>query len=336
MEKQMKAMLIHKYGQKNMQLENVPIPEISGDDVLVEIHAASINPVDFKIRDGKLKPLINYKMPLILGNDFSGTVIKTGKNVTKFKAGDSVYGRPRKSRIGTFAEYIAIHEDDIAFKPENLTFEEAASVPLVGLTTYQAFHEILNLKPNDKILIQAGSGGIGTFAIQLAKEMGAYVATTASSAGKDLVESLGADKVINYREENFEEVLADYDYVYDTLGGDALVNSFQILKAGGKIVSISDLPNGRFGKENNYPFWKTIAFSLISRKLTKLEKQYQVQYNFLFMKPSGEQLNKIKELIEAEKIKPLIDRVIPFEDAQKAMEYSESGRAKGKIVIKIK
>ncbi|GAA0340229.1 NADP-dependent oxidoreductase [Oceanobacillus oncorhynchi subsp. oncorhynchi] len=336
MKKQMKAMLIHKYGQKNMQLENVPIPEISDDDVLVEIHAASINPVDFKIRDGKLKPLINYKMPLILGNDFSGTVIKTGKNVTKFKAGDSVYGRPRKSRIGTFAEYIAIHEDDIAFKPENVTFEEAAAVPLVGLTTYQAFHDILNLQPKDKILIQAGSGGIGTFAIQLAKEMGAYVATTASNAGKDLVENLGADKVINYREENFEEVLADYDYVYDTLGGDALVNSFKILKAGGKIVSISDRPNGRFGKENNYPFWKTIAFRLVSRKLTKLEKQYQVQYNFLFMKPSGEQLNKIKELIEAEKIKPFIDRVIPFEDAQKAMEYSESGRAKGKIVIKIK
>ncbi|MFD1416062.1 NADP-dependent oxidoreductase [Oceanobacillus jeddahense] len=332
----MKAVLIHKYGQKNIEMKNVSIPDISNDDVLVEIHAASINPVDFKIRDGKLRPLINYKMPLILGNDFSGTVIKTGKNVTKFKAGDPVYGRPRKSRIGTFAEYIAVHEDDIALKPANLTFEEAAAVPLVGLTTYQAFHDILNLQLEDKILIQAGSGGIGTFAIQLAKEIGAYVATTASSTGKDLVERLGADKVINYREENFEDKLADYDYVYDTLGGDALVQSFKILKPGGKIVSISDVPNARFGKENNYPFWKTIAFRLISRKLTKLEKQYQVQYNFLFMKPSGEQLNKIRELIEAEKIKPLIDQVVPFEDTQKAMEYSESGRAKGKIVIKIK
>ncbi|WP_040984529.1 NADP-dependent oxidoreductase [Oceanobacillus jeddahense] len=332
----MKAVLIHKYGQKNIEMKNVSIPDISNDDVLVEIHAASINPVDFKIRDGKLRPLINYKMPLILGNDFSGTVIKAGKNITKFKAGDPVYGRPRKSRIGTFAEYIAVHEDDIALKPANLTFEEAAAVPLVGLTTFQAFHDILNLQPEDKILIQAGSGGIGTFAIQLAKEIGAYVATTASNAGKDLVERLGADKVINYREENFEEKLADYDYVYDTLGGDALVQSFKILKPGGKIVSISDVPNARFGKENNYPFWKTIAFRLISRKLTKLEKQYQVQYNFLFMKPSGEQLNKIRELIEAEKIKPLIDQIIPFEDTQKAMEYSESGRAKGKIVIKIK
>ncbi|GEN89039.1 NADPH:quinone reductase [Oceanobacillus sojae] len=336
MKNQMKAMLIHKYGQKNVEIENVPMPEVSSNDVLAEIHAASINPVDFKIRDGKLRPLINYKMPLILGNDFSGTVIKTGKNVTKFKAGDSVYGRPRKSRIGTFAEYIAIHEDDIALKPENLTFEEAAAVPLVGLTTYQAFHDILNLQPKDKILIQAGSGGIGTFAIQLAKQMEAYVATTASNAGKDLVERLGADKVINYREEKFEEKLADYDYVYDTLGGDSLINSFKILKPGGKIVSISDVPNARFGKENNYPFWKTLAFKLISRKLTKLEKQYQVQYNFLFMKPSGEQLNKIKELIEAEKIKPLIDQIFPFEDTQKAMEYSETGRAKGKIIVKIK
>lgn len=336
MKNQMKAMLIHKYGQKNVEIENVPMPEVSSNDVLAEIHAASINPVDFKIRDGKLRPLINYKMPLILGNDFSGTVIKTGKNVTKFKAGDPVYGRPRKSRIGTFAEYIAIHEDDIALKPENLTFEEAAAVPLVGLTTYQAFHDILNLQPKDKILIQAGSGGIGTFAIQLAKQMEAYVATTASNAGKDLVESLGADKVINYQEEKFEEKLADYDYVYDTLGGDSLINSFKILKPGGKIVSISDVPNARFGKENNYPFWKTLAFKLISRKLTKLEKQYQVQYNFLFMKPSGEQLNKIKELIEAEKIKPLIDQIFPFEDTQKAMEYSETGRAKGKIIVKIK
>ncbi|WP_152656790.1 NADP-dependent oxidoreductase [Oceanobacillus sp. CFH 90083] len=332
----MKAMLIHKYGQKNLQLENVPIPEISSNDVLVEIHTASINPVDFKIRDGKLRPLINYKMPLILGNDFSGTVIKTGKNVTEFKTGDPVYGRPRKSRMGTFAEYISVHEDDIAIKPANLTFEEAAAVPLVGLTTYQAFHDILDLQPKDKILIHAGSGGIGTFAIQLAKEMGAYVATTASNAGKDLVESLGADKVINYREERFEEKLTAYDYVYDTLGGAPLRNSFKILKPGGKIVSISDVPNARFGKENNFPFWKTIAFRLISRNLTKLEKQYQVQYNFLFMKPSGEQLNKIKELIEAEKIKPLIDQVIPFEDTQKAMEYSETGRAKGKIIIKIK
>lgn len=336
MKNKMKALRIHKYGQKNVQMDRVSIPKISKDDVLIEIHAASINPVDFKIRDGKLKPLIKYKMPLILGNDFSGTVIKTGKNVTKFKAGDSVYGRPRKSRIGTFAEYISVHEDDIAIKPENITFEEAAAIPLVGLTTYQAFHDIFNLQSNDKILIQAGSGGIGSFAIQLAKEMGAYVATTASNAGKDLVESLGADKIINYREENFEEKLADYDYVYDTLGGDALINSFKILKAGGKIVSIADIPNARFGKENNYPFWKTLAFRLVSRKLTKLEKQYQVQYNFLFMKPSGEQLNKIRKLIEAEKIKPLIDWVIPFEDTQKAMEYSESGRAKGKIIIKIK
>ena len=331
----MKAMLINNYGQKRLQMENVPIPEISSNDVLVEIHAASINPIDFKIRDGKLRPLLKYSMPLILGNDFSGTVIETGKDVMYFKPGDPVYGRPRKSRIGTFAEYISVHKDDIAIKPKNLTFEEAASVPLVGLTCYQAFQDKLSLKPNDKILIQAGSGGIGTFAIQLAKEMGAFVATTTSNAGKDLVQSLGADKIINYREEKFEEKLADYDYVYDTLGGDTLVTSFKILKPGGKIVSISGVPNAHFAEENNDPFWKKIIFKLISMKLTKLEKQSNVQYIFLFMKHSGIQLNKIRELIEA-KIRPMIDRIFPFEDTQKAMEYSESGKAKGKIVIQIK
>lgn len=163
-------------------------------------------------------------MPLILGNDFAGKIIKIGKNITTFKVGDSVYGRPRKSKIGTFAEFIAIHEDDIALKPTNISYEEAASIPLVGLTTYQAFHDIMQLQPKDKILIHAGAGGVGTFAIQLAKERGAYVATTASNAGKELVEKLGADQIINYREEKFEDKLTNYDYVYDTLGGEILIN----------------------------------------------------------------------------------------------------------------
>ena len=332
----MRAMVIDRYGKFPMRLAEMPTPEIGEYEVLAEIHAASINPIDFKLRDGKVKLLVKYKMPLILGNDFSGVVAKVGAKVTRFKVGDEIYGRPRKSKIGTFAEYIAIHEDDIALKPKNLSFEEAASIPLVGLTSYQALKDILQLQKGQKILIQAGAGGVGTFAIQLAKLRGATVATTASEAGANLVKSLGADEIINYKTEKFEEILKNYDAVFDTLGGEILEKSFEVIKSGGKIVSVSGLPNARFGKEYGSGFFKTMLFSMASHKLTALEKKYNVQYTFLFMKPSGEQLRIIANFIETGKIKPIIDRVFPFKDAQKAMEYAESGRAKGKIILKIK
>ena len=332
----MRAMVIDRYGKVPMHLAEMPTPEIGEYEVLAEIHAASINPIDFKIRDGKVKLLVKYKMPLILGNDFSGVVAKVGAKVTRFKAGDEIYARPRKSKIGTFAEYIAIHEDDIALKPKNLSFEEAASIPLVGLTSYQALTDILQLKKGQRILIQAGAGGVGTFAIQLAKLMGATVATTASEAGANLVKSLGADEIINYKTEKFEEILKNYDAVFDTLGGEILEKSFGIIKDGGKLVSVSGLPNARFGKEYGSGFFKTLLFSAASHKLTGLEKEHNVQYTFLFMKPSGEQLRIIANFIETGKIKPIIDKVFSFKDAQKAMEYAESGRAKGKIILKIR
>ncbi|HHT7237349.1 TPA: NADP-dependent oxidoreductase [Bacillus cereus] len=332
----MKAMIIDKYGKVPMRMAEVPTPEINEYEVLAEIHAASINPIDFKIRDGKVKMLLKYEMPLILGNDFSGVIVKVGSKVTHFKVGDEIYARPRKNKIGTFAEYIAIHEDDIALKPKNLSFEEAASIPLVGLTSYQALHDIMNLQKDQKILIHAGSGGVGTFAIQLAKIMGATVTTTASEAGADLVTSLGADEIINYKTEKFEDILTNYDAVFDTIGGTTLEKSFNIIKSGGNIVSVSGMPNARFGKEFGSGFFKTLLFSLASKKLTALEKKHNAQYSFLFMKPSGDQLRTIANYIEAGKIKPVIDRVFPFEEAQKAMEYSESGRAKGKIIVKIK
>ncbi|EJQ49471.1 hypothetical protein IEQ_02926 [Bacillus cereus BAG6X1-2] len=332
----MKAMVIDKYGKVPMRMTEVPTPEINEYEVLAEIHAASINPIDFKIRDGKVKMLLKYEMPLILGNDFSGVIVKVGAKVTRFKVGDEIYARPRKDKIGTFAEYIAIHEDDIALKPKNLSFEEAASIPLVGLTSYQALHDIMQLQQGQKILIHAGSGGVGTFAIQLAKILGATVATTASEAGANLVKSLGADEIINYKTEKFEDILTNYDAVFDTIGGSTLEKSFDIIKSGGNIVSVSGMPNARFGKEFGSGFFKTLLFSLASNKLTSLEKKHNAQYSFLFMKPSGDQLRIIANYIEAGKIKPIIDRVFSFEDAQKAMEYSESGRAKGKIIVKIK
>ncbi|OHX50599.1 NADP-dependent oxidoreductase [Cytobacillus pseudoceanisediminis] len=332
----MRAMVIDRYGKVPMRLAEMPTPKIGEYEVLAEIHAASINPVDFKIRDGKVKLLVKYKMPLILGNDFSGVVAKVGAKVTRFKVGDEIYARPRKSKIGTFAEYIAIHEEDIALKPKNLSFEEAASIPLVGLTSYQALTDILQLQKGQKILIQAGAGGVGTFAIQLAKLMGATVATTASFAGASLVKSLGADEIINYKTEKFDEILKNYDAVFDTLGGEILEKSFEVIKRGGKIVSVSGLPNARFGKEYGSGLFKTLLFSAASHKLTALEKKHNGHYTFLFMKPSGEQLRIIANFIETGKIKPIIDRVFSFEDAQNAMEYAELGRAKGKIILKIK
>jgi alcohol dehydrogenase len=332
----MKAMIIKKYGNYPLQLADIPTPAVGDYDVLAEIHAASINPIDFKVRDGKVRTLLKYNMPLVLGNDFSGIVIQVGKNVKKFKIGDEIYGRPRKDRIGTFAEYISVHEEDIALKPHNLSFEETASIPLVGLTSYQALHDILQLTAGQKVLIQAGAGGVGTFAIQLAKAMGIYVATTTSDAGAELVKSLGADQIINYKTEAFDKILQNYDGVFDTIGGETLEKAFKTVKQGGQIVSVSGLPNARFGKEYGAGFIKTNIFRLITRKLSKLEAKYKVKYSFLFMKPSGSQLEIISELIESGQIKPVIDQVFPFVEAQKAMEYSESGRAKGKIILKIK
>jgi len=333
----MKAMIIERYGENvPLVMTEQPMPSIGEHDVLVEIHAASLNPIDYKIKEGKMKFLLNYRFPLILGNDFSGVVVKVGKRVSTFKIGDEVYGRPRKNRIGTLAEFIAVHEEDIWLKPQNLTFEEAASIPLIGLTTYQAFVDTLNLQKDQKILIHAGSGGVGSFAIQMAKLMGAFVATTASEKGYELVKSLGADLIINYKKENFEEMLTGYDAVFDTLGGEALEKSFRILKPGGQIVSISGMPNARFGKEAKLGWIKTTILSIVSRKIKAQEKKSQTRYHFLFMKPSGEQLKVLKEFIEGGHIKPIIDKVYAMKDAGQAFNYLESGRAKGKVIIKIK
>lgn len=330
----MRVMVMDKYGKFPLRSTEIPLPAVGDHDILVEIHAASVNPLDLLVRDGKVRILQKIDMPHVLGYDFAGVVIQAGRKVRKFKVGDEVYGRPSKG--GAFAEYISVNEDDIALKPRNLIFEEAASIPLVGLTSYQVLHEKLKLKAGQKVLIQAGSGGVGTFAIQLAKAMGIYVATTASEAGAKLVESLGADRIINYKTEQFDTLLQGYDAVFDTKGGETLEKAFKIVKKQGQIVSVVGPPNARFGEAERLGFIKTNVFRLVARKITKLEKKYNVKYSFLFMKPSGGQLGILSGLIESEKIKPVIDRIFSLEDAQKALEYSESGRAKGKIVLKIK
>ena len=244
MKTDMQAMVIHHYGKGPVSLERMPLPSMSPYEVRVKIKAASINPIDFKIRDGGLKMLLTYQFPLILGNDFAGEVYEVGDKVTQFKVGDKVYGRPRKSKIGTFAEYISVNAEEIAPMPKGLSYE-AASIPLVGLTAYQAINEVIQAQPGDKVLIQAGSGGVGSFAIQYAKAKGLYVATTGSDSGKELIESLNPDEFINYKEQDFSEVLKDFDGVFDTLGGENLEKSFQILKPHGIIASISGLPTER-------------------------------------------------------------------------------------------
>lgn len=237
--------------------------------------------------------------------------------------------------MGTFAEYIAVDQAAVAMKPKNLTFEEAAAIPLVGLTSYQALHDIMNVQPGQKVLIQAGSGGIGTIAIQLAKLAGAYVATTTSSRNKEWVQALGADEVIDYRTQNFEEVLSDYDYVFDTMGGTILEKAFSVVKPQGKVVTLSGIPNERFAKEYGLPLWKQWAFKIATRKIHRLEQATDVSYHFLFMRPDGEQLALLTEFIEQGKLQPIIDRVVPFSQIQEAVDYSLTGRAQGKIVVKI-
>lgn len=335
MSETMKAAQITHYKQDFPKITDVPLPKIGPKDVLVSVIAASINPIDLKTKDGGLKILLTYDMPLILGSDFSGIIIEVGASVTRFSVGDAVYGRVQKNRIGTFAEKLAVSQEDIALKPTNLTFEEAASIPLVGLTSYQALHDVMKIKPGEKVLIQAGSGGIGTIAIQLAKKMGAFVATTTSQKNTELVSSLGADLVIDYKTKQFENILSDYDYVFDTQGGEILEKAFSIIKPGGKVVSISGLPNAKFAKEYHLPLWKKIALTVATRKLTTLEKKTDSHYHFLFMIPSGQQLETLREFIEAGDVLPVIDRVIPLSDIKEAFDYSQSGHAKGKIILKI-
>lgn len=240
----MKAFIINKYGKNSKgHMTHLSEPEVGEKDVLVEVRAASLNPLDFKIRNGEFKIILPYKIPLLLGHDVAGIIVKVGSSVQHFKVGDEIYARPRDHRIGTFAEFIAIHEDDVALKPKNITMEEAASIPLVGLTAWQVLVEKARLKKGEKVFIQAGSGGVGTFAIQLAKHLGATVAATASSANIEFVKNLGADVVIDYKNEKFETILSDYDVVLNSQDAKTLEKSLSILKQGGNVFSISGPPN---------------------------------------------------------------------------------------------
>jgi len=332
----MKAFILDKYGKNGaLRLGDVAEPAVQEDDVLVEVHAAALNPLDSKIRDGAFKPILPYRPPFILGHDMAGTVRRVGAKVRRFKPGDEVYARPRDGRIGTFAEYISVNEADLALKPSNLTMQQAASIPLTGLTAWQALVELAQVKSGQKVLIHAGSGGVGTFAIQLAKHLGATVATTTSTANIDLVRSLGADVVIDYKTQDFEQLLSGYDVVLNSLGSDTLDKSLAVLRSGGKLISISGPPDPGFARQKKLGWPVRQLFRLLSFGIRRKAKHCGAGYSFLFMRADGEQLAKITALIEAGAIRPVIDRVFPFEATNEAMAYVDTGRARGKVVVEI-
>ena len=333
----MKAFIVDRYGSKDgVRAGDMPEPELREDDVLVQIHAAGVNLLDAKIRDGEFKRFLPYRFPLILGNEVAGVVVRVGSHVQRFKPGDEVYARPDDDRIGAFAEFIAIQEDAMAKKPKNLTMEEAASIPLVGLTAWQVLVERAKLSAGQKVLIHAGSGGVGTVAIQLAKHLGAIVATTTSTANLEWVKRLGADLVIDYRKDDFEHILQDYDVVLHSLGAETLEKSLRVLKPGGKLISISGPPDPEFAKDRGLSWIVRLAMCLLSSRIRNKAKRQHVSYSFLFMRASGEQLREIGSLIDAGIIRPVVDRVFPFAETKEALAYVETGRAKGKVVVKVR
>jgi len=333
----MKAYYINRYGKSEvLRSGDLPEPALRDDDVLVQIHAAGVNPLDNKIRNGEFKLLLPYKMPLILGNDLAGVVVRVGARVRRFKVGDEVYARPDDDRIGTFAEFIAIKEDSLALKPTNLTMEDASSIPLVALTAWQTLVEKGKLKKGQKVLIHAGSGGVGTIAIQLARHIGATVATTASAANADMLKGLGADIVIDYKKDDFSIKLKGYDLVIDTQGGDTLKKSLGVLKSGGKLIGIAGPPDPDFGKLRGMNGLVRLVMRLLSYSIRKTARRSGASYSFHFMTASGQQLGEITRLIEAGHIRPVVDRVFPFEETKQALDYVETGRTKGKVVIKVR
>ena len=288
------------------------------------------------IPKGTFKPFLRFELPATLGSDLAGVVVEVGNRVTRFKPGDAVFASLFDLGTGTLAEFAVVPENAAAPKPANLDFVQAASIPMVGLTSWQALKERAKLQPGQKVFIPAGSGGIGTFAIQLAKHLGAKVGTTTSSGNVDLVRSLGADEVVDYKKEEFGKVLRNYDAVLGTVRGDAIEKSLQILKPKSNLVSLVGPPDAAFARGRGMNFFFTFVFGLLSRKIIRHARKRGVEYSFLFVHPDGGQLAEIGKLLEAGRIRPVIDKVFPFDQAKEALAYLEKGRAKGKVVVQIR
>jgi NADPH:quinone reductase-like Zn-dependent oxidoreductase len=332
----MKALTFKRYGKSpEIGFANVPRPALKDNELLVQVHAASLNPIDNVIPTGLFKAVLTFQLPATLGSDLAGVVTEVGSRVTRFKPGDAVFASIFDQGTGSIAEFAVVPESAAAPKPTNLDFVQAASIPMVGLTSWQALKERVDLQAGQKVFIPAGSGGIGTFAIQLAKWLGATVGTTTSTGNVELVRSLGADEVVDYKRQAFETVLRDYDAVLGTVRGDSLEKSVGILKARGKIISLVGPLDVAFARTRRVNFVLTALFALMSRKITRLARKRDVDYAFLFVRPDGGQLAQIGQLLQTQRIQPVIDRVFPFEQAKEALGYLAQGRSKGKVVVRM-
>ena len=332
----MQAVVFNRYGKSdNVAFADIPCPALQPDDILVQVHAAGLNPIDTMIPKGAFKPFLKFQLPATLGSDLAGVVVEVGSRVRRFKPGDAVFASIFDLGLGSLAEFAVVPESAAALKPANLDFVQAASVPMVALTTWQALKERANVQPGQRVFIPAGAGGIGTFAIQLAKYLGATVATTTSAGNVALVRSLGADEVIDYQQQEFETVLRDYDVVLGTLRGDSIEKSLQILKPKGKVVSLIGPPDAAFGRARGMNFPMVFLFGLLSRKIIHRAAKRGVEYSFLFVHPDGCQLAEIGKLLESGKIRPVIDKVFPFDQAKDALAYLEKGRARGKVAVQL-
>ena len=333
----MKALVFKRYGKPDqIVFADVPRPTLKPGEMLVQVHAAGLNPIDTMIPKGTFKPFLRFQLPATLGSDLAGVVVEVGSSVTRFKPGDAVFASIFDLGTGALAEFAVVPENVAALKPANLDFVQAASIPMVGLTSWQALKVRAHLKPGQKVFIPAGSGGIGTFAIQLAKHLGATVGTTTSTGNVDLVRSLGADEVIDYKKQEFEEVLRDYDAVLGTVRGDTIKKSLRVLKPNGCVVSLVGPPDAAFGRVRGMNFFMVFVFWLLSRTIIRHAKKRDIEYSFLFVHPDGGQLAEISELLKAGNIRPVIDTVFPFDQAKDALAYLEKGRTKGKVVVQMK
>lgn len=332
----MKALVFKRYGKPDqIAFADIPRPSPKPDEILVQVHAAGLNPIDNMIPKGTFKPILRFSLPAVLGSDLAGVVVEVGSRVTRFKRGDEVFASIFDLGEGALAEFARVPETAAALKPVTLSFVEAASIPMVGLTSWQALKERARLGPGQKVFIPAGAGGIGTFAIQLAKYLGARVGTTTSSGNADLVRSLGADEVVDYNKQQFEDVLRDYDAVLGTVRGDAIEKALRILKPESNIVSLIGPPDSAFARARGMNFFMVLVFGLLSRKIIRGARRRGIAYSFLFVHPDGGQLAEIGELLKAGQVRPVIDKVFPFEQAKEALAYLGKGRAKGKVVVQM-
>ena len=334
----MKAAVLTHYDKKGTELEireiSTPIPE--EDEVLVKIMTAAVNPLDNMIIRGEVKLIVPYAMPLVMGNEFAGIVEKTGKNAARFKPGDRVYGRMPLKKIGAFAEYAAVKETALAVIPEYLSFEEAATVPLTALTAMQAF-EVMDVHAGESVFISGGTGSLGAMAIPVAKSLGLHVYTNGSGENEERVRKLGAEKFIDYRKENYADVLSGVDHVLDTLGDRELPNEFKVLKEGGSLVSLRGLPNGRFARRSGMPLFKQLLFQLAGSKYDRMAAAKRQTYDFLFVHEDGSQLDRIGRLFDKEHpLETSIDTVFTLEEINEALAKVKQGKSKGKTIITVR